>query len=143
MPLLALKAASFYYQPSLWVAYRQRSSSILSTMTLHKALDQSGALVDLRRALDAAGCADDAALRFALSHQSARNLIGAMRFVSSQEAALARDTPATELAERVRRNFCDASPLSARELGRAYLRRGWWLRYYKFHHWFHAFSNDH
>src|SRR5574337_1074190 len=51
MPLMALRADSFFYEPRPWVAYRQRDSSILATMTTPKALDQSAALLPLVQAL--------------------------------------------------------------------------------------------
>lgn len=134
MPLVALRAASFYYAPQPWVAYRQRGSSILATMNARKALDQSGALRAFRRALAGTSAEGDAALRFALAHQCARNLIGAMRFVARQGA----DPAAVEWAECLREDFRASSPLSPEQLAQAYLRRGWWLRWRKFRHWFHA-----
>lgn len=128
MPLLALRAASFYYQPRPWVAYRQRGSSILATMNPQKCLDQSRALEGLARALasGAGGCHDDARVRLAMAQQSARNLTGAMRFLRTQGDAAG-------LAERVRQDFREISPLSPQQLARAYLRRGWWLRWLRFH----------
>lgn len=128
MPQLALRARSFFYQPTPWVAYRQRGSSILATMSPQKCLDQSHALAGLAQALDAdtGGCRDNARVRLAMAHQSARNLIGAMRF-------LRRQPDASALAEQVRQDFCALSPLSPRQLERAYLSRGWWLRYARFH----------
>jgi glycosyltransferase involved in cell wall biosynthesis len=131
MPLLALRAGSFYHQPRPWVAYRQRGDSILGTMTLQKCLDQSRALDGLARALAASGgaCRDDARVRLAMAHQSARNLMGAMRFLRTQDAA-------ASVAERVRQDFRELSPLSPRQLERAYLRRGWWLRCLRFHRGF-------
>jgi hypothetical protein len=50
MPL-ALIRANNYYMPRPWVAYRQRGGSILATMTLAKAFDQSAALLTLHQAL--------------------------------------------------------------------------------------------
>ncbi|MDF1486078.1 glycosyltransferase family 2 protein [Ramlibacter sp. H39-3-26] len=136
MPLLALRAASWYYAPSPWVAYRQRGGSILAAMTPQKALDQSGALAEFRRALEQQeDCWRDPTLALALAHQSARNLVGAMRCVAAHPHARASTDAA--LAERFRQNFRAASPLSPRALERAYLLRGWWLRWYKFRHWFH------
>ncbi|WP_241660968.1 glycosyltransferase family 2 protein [Variovorax guangxiensis] len=135
MPQLALRARSFYYQPTPWVAYRQRGSSILATMNLQKCLDQSRALSGLAHALDADGaapCRDDARVRLAMAQQSARNLIGAMRFLKMQRGVPgAGDLPA--LAEQLRDDFRTLSPLSPVELERAYLARGWWLRYLRFH----------
>ena len=134
MPQLALRARSFYYQPTPWVAYRQRGSSILATMNLQKCLDQSQALSGLSSALgaDTGGCRDDARVRLAMAHQSARNLIGAMRFLKTQRGAPAVGD-ATALAERLREDFRTLSPLSPPQLERAYLARGWWLRYLRFH----------
>ena len=134
MPQLALRARSFYYQPTPWVAYRQRGSSILATMNLQKCLDQSQALSGLSSALgaDTGGCRDDARVRLAMAHQSARNLIGAMRFLKTQRSAPAVGD-ATALAERLREDFRTLSPLSPPQLERAYLARGWWLRYLRFH----------
>lgn len=131
MPLLALRADSFYYQPRPWVAYRQRGDSILGTMTLRKCLDQSRALDGLARALASGDgvCRDDARVRLAMAHQSARNLIGAMRFLRSHDAA-------ASVAERVRQDFREFSPLSPRQLERVYLQRGWWLRCLRFHRGF-------
>lgn len=40
-PRLALRAGSYFYQPSVWVAYRQREGSILSTFSEKKLEDMS------------------------------------------------------------------------------------------------------
>lgn len=129
MPLALLRARSHCYLPEPWVAYRQRGSSILATMTLPKALDQSQALGAFAQALRAAEAAGEmpahADLHFALAHQCARSLAGAARFL--ERAAL----PAAEreaVARRLRGDFAAASPLAAQALLRAYARRGWWLR---------------
>ena len=135
MPLMALRADSFFYAPSPWVAYRQRGSSILATMSLPKALDQSAALLPLAQALQGRPELQHAGLRLALAHQAARSLAGAMRHVCQGRDAC--DQPSV-LAERLRQNFRAASPLTPEELARAYLRRGWWLRRRKFLRWFHA-----
>lgn len=129
MPLALLRARSYCYMPQPWVAYRQRGSSILATMTLAKALDQSRALGDFAQALRAAEAGGvlpgSAALHFALAHQCARNLAGAARFLA--RAAL----PAPEraaAAQQLRDDFGAASPWPVATLLRAYVRRGWWLR---------------
>lgn len=129
MPLMALRAESFYYEPKPWLAYRQRTSSILASMTLSKALDQSAALTPLSQALQTLPCGANEGVRLALTHQCARNLIGAMRFV--RRAAL----PAAErhaVIQRLCGDFRKASPLSGREWLLACLRRGWWLRAARF-----------
>ena len=138
MPLLALRADSFFYAPQPWVAYRQRASSILATMNTAKALDLSAALLGLAHALHTAPqLAQQPALRFALAHQAARSLMGAMRYICQSGAGAAGPVPSV-LAEQLRHNFRAASPLSPEALASAYLRRGWWLRRRKFLRWFQA-----
>ncbi len=132
MPLMALRAQSFYYETSPWVAYRQRDSSILASMSLRKALDQSAALLPLAQALAGQPEWQHAGLRLALAQQAARSLVGAMRHVCQSPDGTAA------LAEQLRQNFRAASPLTPEELARAYLQRGWWLRRRRFLRWFHA-----
>lgn len=134
MPLMALRAQSFYYAPQPWVAYRQRASSILSTMSLPKALDQSAALLPLAQALRCTPCHGHAGVQLALAQQAARCLIGAMRYIGQMEDGV---VPA-QSAERMRQNFRDISPLTPQALSRAYLLRGWWLRRQKFLRWYQA-----
>jgi glycosyltransferase involved in cell wall biosynthesis len=42
-PRLALRAKNYFYQPQVWVAYRQREGSILSTLNIKKIDDMSTA----------------------------------------------------------------------------------------------------
>lgn len=131
MPLVALRARSFYYESRPWVAYRQRAGSILASMSVPKALDQSAALLPFVQALEATPCARHEGLRLALAQQAARSLVGAMR-------AVRRAGAAAGVGEALRRNFCAVSPLTPQELARAYLLRGWWLRCWRFLRWFNA-----
>jgi len=124
MPLLALHAASFWYEPRPWIAYRQRAGSILSGMTAAKALDQSAALRPLAQALS--GPLPDA-LALALTQQCARNFQGAMRCRSTLPAA---QQPA--FVQQLRADFLATSPLSPQQWLTACLRRSWWLRAGKF-----------
>lgn len=130
MPLMALRARSFYYEPRPWVAYRQRAGSILASPSVPKALDQSAALRPFAQELQASPCAAHTGVRLALAQQAARSLMGAMRAVCRAGDAKAADA--------VRRNFIDISPLPPEILARAYLLRGWWLRRQRFLRWFNA-----
>lgn len=134
MPLLALRCRSFYHCPQPWVAYRQRGTSILSTMNPAKAQDQSAALIGLAQALCGDPLRDQPALQLAWAQQCARNLVGAMRFLARQTHGLP-PAQAKELANRFRADFTQASPYSIAQLQRIYLRRGWWLRALKLHVW--------
>lgn len=134
MPLLALRGESFYHCPRPWVAYRQRGTSILSTMNPAKARDQSAALHPLAQALRDDPLRKQPALRLAWAQQCARNLVGAMRFLARQGHGLPAGQ-SQELAEQFRADFAQASPYSIAELLRAYLRRGWWLRALRLRAW--------
>lgn len=140
MTLLALRARTSYYAPRPWVAYRQHEHSILANANWRKAQDQSRALVPLRAALQAHACGGSDRVRLALAHQSARNFMGAMRFLHAQAGTGPSGAQVRAQSDELRQNFCDSSPLSADELARAYLVRGWLLRRHKFLRWYGAFA---
>ena len=135
VPLMMLRAASFYYADQPWIAYRQRSTSVLANPNLNKAVDQSMALQAFHRALQASNCAGDARVQLALAHQNARNFIGAMRFVDSLDDANPQKRSAIQ---RIRANFLASSPLTPEALSKAYGVRGWWLRRAKLKRWLKA-----
>lgn len=135
MPLMMLRASSFYYADQPWVAYRQRATSILATPNLGKAIDQARALVAFRAALEGSGCAGDARLQLALAHQSARNFIGAMRYLDGMQGSAAERQGAMRT---VRESFAASSPLAPDALCKAYGSRGWWLRRAKLRQWLKA-----
>lgn len=138
MPLMALRADSFYYEPHPWVAYRQRASSILATMTPAKALDQSDALLPLSLALRSTECGSNVQVQQALAHQASRCLIGAMSYLCRHGSEVGWSEPPLAVAQRLRENYLRISPLDSQALARHWLQRGWWLRRYRFLHWFHA-----
>lgn len=139
MTLLALQAGTSYYAPHPWVAYRQHEHSILANANWRKAQDQSRALVPLRAALQGHACGASEQVRLALAHQSARNFMGAMRFLHAQAGTEPAGAQVRAQADELRQNFRDSSPLTARELARAYLAHGWLLRRHKFLRWYGAF----
>ncbi|WP_313300308.1 glycosyltransferase family 2 protein [Diaphorobacter sp.] len=132
MPLMLLRAASCYYANQPWVAYRQRASSILATPNLHKALDQAAALEAFRAAWAGSPCAGDARVELALAHQSARNFIGAMRYIDAMDDASADKRDAIT---RITAHFRASSPMTPEALCKAYGARGWWLRKHKLQRW--------
>ena len=142
MPLMALRAQSFYYEPLPWVAYRQRASSILASISLPKALDQSAALLPLAQALRLTPCYAHPGVQLALAQQAARCLTGALRYVcqtqGGAEPGAGPGEPPSRVAEHMRQNFCEISPLAPQALARAFLLRGWWLRRRRFLRWFRA-----
>lgn len=129
VPLVVLRADSFFYDARPWVGYRQHGTSVLATMNLAKVQDQVAALLPLRQALHGTTCANHADLRLAMALQCARNLVGAARFV---QRALPTGAERDAILRQLRADFDAASPLTARQWVRACLLRGWWLRAAKF-----------
>lgn len=118
-PRLALHARSFFYAPQVWVAYRQRAGSTLANLTAAKLDDWTHALV---------GCGDllrgsSAETRFVAAHFSARTFLRSAKRLTRLAPP---DLPTTLL--QFAQRWQASSPLSAAELRRGYLRRGWWWR---------------
>lgn len=134
MPLVALRCKNFYYCPHPWVAYRQRDSSILSSMNLAKVRDQSTSLLPLAQALQHDPLRLQPKLRLAWAQQCSRNLVGAMRFLARHHQELTPER-SVQLANQFRNDFAISSPYSIDELLQAYMRRGWWLRALKLRTW--------
>jgi len=135
-PLLALLADSVWYEPEVWVAYRQRAGSILSTPNLTKAEHLAHALANLREAADTAPL--DEAARFAWAHFAARNFIGASRMA---DKALPDGCAST--VAMFRQAFEEASPIPLQALDRAYKQRGWYLRAMRLRYWLRRAEDRH
>ncbi|WP_431287068.1 glycosyltransferase family 2 protein [Roseateles chitinivorans] len=127
-PFLALLADSVWYEPEVWVAYRQRAGSILATPNVTKAEHLAHALANLRDA--AAGTPLDDETRFAWAHFAARNFIGASRMADK-----ALPDGCAEAVAKFRDAFEEASPIPLRDLDLAYKRRGWFVRAMRLRHW--------
>jgi len=127
-PFLALLADTAWYEPAVWVAYRQRQGSILATPNLTKAEHLAHALANLRDAAVGKGLDDDAL--FAWAHFAARNFIGASRMADK-----ALPEGCTSAVAMFRQAFEEASPIALRELDRAYKRRGWFVRALRLRYW--------
>ncbi|MGQ3051145.1 MAG: glycosyltransferase family 2 protein [Roseateles sp.] len=117
-PRLALHTPRHVHVAEVWVAYRQRSGSLLSKLDAKRLDDWTAALDGL--AADLPPLDDDA--RFEIAHFCARTLLRARRR-RRQLGGEALQGLRTD-AER----FDRSSPLNRRELLAAYLRRGRWLR---------------
>jgi hypothetical protein len=117
-PRLALHTPRHLHVAEVWIAYRQRGGSLLSSLDAKRLDDWTGSLDGLKTQLPP--LSDDA--NFEIAHFCARTLLRARRrrlqLGGDALAGLATD------AERFERS----SPLSRRELLAAYFRRGRWLR---------------
>ncbi len=119
-PRLVLQTRRFVHLPEVWVAYRQRAGSALSSLSAARLDEWISALV---------GYGDEvrhfkADTQFEIAHYCARTLLRAIR----RSTKLGTARPAGML-QRFADQFSASSPLSAEELLKAYLRRGRLLRW--------------
>ncbi|MCC5826147.1 glycosyltransferase family 2 protein [Alkalimonas sp.] len=134
-PKLALNAASYYYQPSTWVQYRQRPGSILSNkapaMQRKKAIDLAEALLGFESSLQQVLPHRQARTNFYISYFCSRNFIGACKATTASQEA-----PNQQLQQNLAALKASISmPLPDLLLG--YFRQGWLVRALKLSYWLH------
>ncbi|MDR7267570.1 glycosyltransferase involved in cell wall biosynthesis [Pelomonas saccharophila] len=117
-PRLALHTPRHLHVAEVWIAYRQRGGSLLSSLNVKQLDDWTWSLAGLASELPALD--DDA--RFEIAHFCARTLLRSRR----RRLQLGGEALAGLQADAAR--FDSSSPLSRRELLVAYFRRGRWLR---------------
>jgi len=127
-PRLALAVDSFVHVPETWVAYRQREGSILATLSERKLDDWTLALVGYPVDVREAGLQLSEDTAFELAHFSARTLLRAVR----RWRALCTHAYAGERLQAFGDRWRASSPLDARSLARAYLRRRMFGRWAQF-----------
>ncbi|WAC72410.1 glycosyltransferase family 2 protein [Roseateles sp. SL47] len=133
LPFLALRAPDLWYEPEVWVAYRQRQGSIMHTLNLRKADDLAWAMTGLKEAAEAVQRSPSSLgpeTCFAWANTLARKFIGAARmawrFNPQQAPAILHAYVQWMVA---------ASPMPPDTLMAEYLRRGWWLRALRLRQW--------
>lgn len=125
-PRLALRAQSYYYQPSVWVAYRQRDGSILSSSSQKKIDDMSVACAGVL----------DLWLQY-YPQLSRRARFYFTYFCVKTHICVARDmrslhkTPNPDLGI-YRERFFNHIGWNKNQLYGEYLKRGWFLRLKRF-----------
>jgi len=130
LPFLALRAPDLWYEPAVWVIYRQRQGSIMHTLNARKADDLAWAMNGLREAVQASGRHLDDQAAFAWANTLARNFIGAARMAQRFDPQRS-----AELIGGYRRQLEAASPWSPDQLLKAYFRKGWWARALRLRYW--------
>ena len=110
---LALAVQSHWHAAEVWIAYRQRAGSALATMSPAKLDDRMHALKGY--AFDVQGLGLNERTNFAIAHYAARALLNVRKLGQRRQ-----------LDEEL---WASASPLTASQLERAYLRRGRLLRW--------------
>lgn len=117
-PRLLLHTQRHLHVAEVWIAYRQRSGSLMSALCARRLDDWTAALDGLAAELPPLD--DDA--RFEIAHFCARTLLRARR----RRLQLGGDALAGLALDAQR--FDRSSPLSRQQLLAAYVRRGRWLR---------------
>lgn len=130
MPLLALRAKTFYYAPKVWVAYRQREGSIQSTPSLHKFGHLSESLLGFSEQFGKVEPNASADARFLVSYICAKN------FVSVSKNLFKRKPPEMQaIYAWYHANFIDSIAVSLDDLRHGYLKRGWIWRWAQLSRW--------
>lgn len=131
LPRLALQVSSYHHVAEVWVGYRQRPGSALANLSAARIDDWMQALLGYGAAMKASATAFHAQTEFEVAHFSARTLLRACK----RRRALGDTDAKADAASDLRRFVQEwrlSSPLTARQLLQAYLRRGMWLRALQF-----------
>ncbi len=123
LPMLLDATHSHFHVPEPWVVYRQRSGSILSSMSAEKIRHQLHALQELGAALDPSRRELDGAAGFAVQHFILKSLASLAR-----RLAAGRCAESGELDRLLRDSLQALLPHGPGPVLRAYCRRGWFLR---------------
>lgn len=129
-PRLALHIQNFYYAPKVWIAYRQRAESALSTLSTQKIHDWMNALVNFPQEITVFAPELKPSTKFEIAHFCARTFIRAAK-KQSRLSVLSGTSWLPHWATL----WQLSSPLSYRELMRNYFLRGYWLRALQFAYW--------
>ncbi len=118
-PRLALAARTHFHAPQVWISYRQRAGSALSSLDDKKLDDWTLALAGYAQDLRASPLRQDADMLFEVSHFCARTLLRAMR----RHARLPPRPGAAQRLQAYVARWRESSPLDAASLSRAYFSR--------------------
>lgn len=139
VPRISLLCANAVYLPEVWIAYRQRSGSIISTMNQNKLHDLSVALLDFRNdtlSLDESVRLNiEKEIGFAMTHICARNMITVLK-VESKENVENKEG----VIKEVRSSFDRQAVCSYGEFLWGYLKRGWLARCLRFVYFYKILS---
>jgi len=130
IPKLILNVQTFYHCPQVWIAYRQRKGTILSTLSAQKIEDWMHALRGYSSYLNQHAPKLQAQTLFEVAHFCARTFVRASKKMHPYK------TPkATQALSHFANLWQSASPLRFSQLISAYLARGRWLRALQFLFW--------
>ena len=136
IPKLILNIQTYYHCPQVWIAYRQRKGTILSSLSAPKIEDWMHALSGYSSYLNQHAPELQAQTLFEVAHFCARTFIRAAKKMHQYK------TPtANKALSHFAKLWQSASPLSSSELILAYLARGLLLRALQFMFWMRLSQN--
>lgn len=132
-PKLALAASNYYYQPEVWVEYRQRQGSIMSTKTsavqTKKNKDLAEAMLGFNDELKQNALNIAEKTRFFIGYFCARNFVGACKTTPKTE----RHHPST--LQHYLTSFQASSPIPTQKIIHQCAEKGWFVRAAKIKYW--------
>ena len=131
MPLLALRAATYYYCRRPWIAYRQWPGSILATMSQRKCVDLMEALAGVSHYIEKGRIALPEKALFAFRYFSAKHFISTIKDLNK----LPNDADMESSISRCRHGFLRSVGGDLSQLRRHYFRRSWFWRWQKLTRW--------
>jgi hypothetical protein len=130
IPKLILNVQTFYHCPQVWIAYRQRKGTILSTLSAPKIEDWMRSLSGYSSYLNQRAPKLQAQTLFEVAHFCARTFVRA-----SKKMRHYKTPTASQAFSHFANLWQSASPLTYSQLISAYLARGRWLRALQFLFW--------
>jgi glycosyltransferase involved in cell wall biosynthesis len=136
IPKLILNVQTFYHCPQVWIGYRQRKGTILSSLSAPKIEDWMHALSGYSSYLSLHAPGLQAQTLFEVAHFCARTFVRASKKMHHFKTPTARHALA-----HFAKVWQSASPLRYSKLISAYLARGRWLRALQFMFWMRVSQN--
>lgn len=130
IPKLLLHIKTYYHAPEVWVSYRQRKGTILSTLSSPRIKDWTEALVGYPVYIKQHAPFLGQTAHFEVAHFCARTFIR-----TAKKQAQLDQIPYREWLPQFAQRWEHSSPLTFGELMRNYVQRGYWLRALQFFYW--------
>jgi len=130
IPKLLVHIKTYYYEPKVWIGYRQRKGTISSTLSSERIKDWTQALVGYPYYIRQHSLYLGKSTYFEVAHFCARTFIRA-----AKKQARLHEIQQREWLPQFAQRWSLSSPLAFGELMGNYVKRGYWLRALQFFYW--------
>jgi len=130
IPKLLVHIKTYYHEPKVWIAYRQRKGAISSTLSSSRIKDWTQALVGYPFYIRQYSPCLGKTAHFEVAHFCARTFIRA-----AKKQARLHEIQQREWLPQFAQRWSLSSPLAFGELMRNYAKRGYWFRALQFFYW--------